>query len=68
MINPLFNMPSFFIGMYFGLVNYTIQKGVNSKSKKSSYIQIELNELSSLNSNENNGDDENNNQRKSSFP
>ena len=68
MLNPLFNMPSFFIGMYFGLVNYTIQKGVNSKSKKSSYIQIELNELSSLNSNENNGDDENNNQRKSSFP
>ena len=28
MINPLFNLPSFLIGMYFGLMNYTIQKGI----------------------------------------
>ena len=30
MINPLFNLPYFLIGMYFGLMNYTIQKGIYS--------------------------------------
>ena len=29
MINPLFNLSYYLIGMYFGLVNYTIQKGIN---------------------------------------
>ena len=29
MINPLFNISYFLIGMYFGLMNYTIQKGIN---------------------------------------
>ena len=29
MINPFFNMPSFLIGMFFGLINYSIQRGVN---------------------------------------
>ena len=28
MINPLFNLPSYLIGMYFGLINYTVQKGI----------------------------------------
>ena len=30
MINPLFNLPYYLIGMFFGLVNYTIQKGINN--------------------------------------
>jgi hypothetical protein len=33
MINPLFNLPYFLIGMYFGLMNYTIQKGIYSLKK-----------------------------------
>ena len=28
MINPIFNLPSFLIGMFFGLINYSIQKGI----------------------------------------
>ena len=28
MMNPLFNLPYFLIGMYFGLMNYSIQKGI----------------------------------------
>ena len=30
MINPLFNYPSYFIGMYFGFINYCVQKGIIS--------------------------------------
>ena len=30
MINPLFNLPSYLIGMYFGLINYSVQKGITS--------------------------------------
>ena len=33
MINPLFNLPYFLIGMYFGLMNYTIQKGIYNLKK-----------------------------------
>ena len=33
MINPLFNLPYFLIGMYFGLMNYTIQKGIYNITK-----------------------------------
>ena len=46
MINPLFNLPSYLIGMYFGLINYSVQKGVFSldvpelfQSKHSSFIK-----------------------------
>ena len=28
MINPLFNLPYYLIGIYFGLIKYTIQKGI----------------------------------------
>ena len=34
MLIPFFNLPSFLIGMYFGLVNYTIQRGVNNLYKE----------------------------------
>ena len=28
MLNPLFNLPCYLIGMYFGLINYSVQKGI----------------------------------------
>ena len=33
MFNPLFNLPSFLIGMYFGLANFIIQRGINTSFK-----------------------------------
>ena len=30
MLNPLYNLSCFLIGMYFGLINYSIQKGINN--------------------------------------
>ena len=39
MLNPIFNLSSFFIGMFFGLVNYSIQRGVNY-SKADNYQRI----------------------------
>ena len=30
MINPLFNLPCYLIGMYFGIINYSVQKGIIS--------------------------------------
>jgi hypothetical protein len=44
MINPLFNLSYYLIGMYFGLVNYTIQKGINKlykSNKAKSFITRE---------------------------
>ncbi len=42
MLNPIFNLPSFLVGMYFGLVNFTIQRGVNNISKDEKYQEYEL--------------------------
>ena len=42
MLNPIFNLPSFLVGMYFGLVNFTIQRGVNNISKDEKYKEYEL--------------------------
>ena len=42
MLSPLYNLPSFMIGMYFGLVNYTIQKGVNDVYNPKFDSKIEL--------------------------
>ena len=41
MLNSLFNLPSFLIGMYFGLVNFTIQRGVNVSFKEIGYKKME---------------------------
>ena len=38
MINPLFNLPYFLLGMYFGLMNYTIHKGIYGLNK--SYMSL----------------------------
>jgi hypothetical protein len=44
MLNPLYNLSYFLIGMYFGIINYSIQKGVgagdNLKNDKSSQIML----------------------------
>ena len=38
--NPVFNLTSFLIGIYFGLINYSIQKGITDLEKKSNYNNI----------------------------
>ena len=40
MLNPIFNLSYFLIGMYFGLINYSIQKGVNEANIFSDYYKI----------------------------
>ena len=55
MTNPMFNLPYYLMGMYFGLINFCIQKGISlhKSNNKASYKMIELfetnNELNSLN-------------------
>ena len=36
-LNPLYNLTFFFIGMYFGLINYSIQKGINDIYENNNY-------------------------------
>ena len=36
MLNPLFNLSYFLIGMYFGLINYSLQKGITKLNKSDS--------------------------------
>ena len=44
MLNPLFNLPSYLIGMFFGLINFSVQKGITiyKNEKIDSYKFIEL--------------------------
>ena len=42
METPVFNISSFLIGMYFGLINYSIQKGITELEKKTNYNSIIL--------------------------
>ena len=55
MLNPIFNFPSFLVGMYFGLVNYTIQKGINNLTKdernNNEYELLEKEQISPLTEN-----------------
>ena len=39
---PLFNMNYFLIGMFFGLINYSIQKGITDLEEKNNYQNIYL--------------------------
>ena len=43
-LNPLFNLNYYLIGIFYGLVNFSIQKGVTiyKNAKKGSYAMIEL--------------------------
>ena len=44
MINPLFNLPYFLIGMYFGLMNYSIREGINDQNYFNIYKQLRNND------------------------
>ena len=41
-IHPLFNLNYFLIGMFFGLINYSIQKGITDLEEKNNYQNIIL--------------------------
>ena len=60
MLNPIFNLPYYLIGMYFGLINFSNQKGITlyKSDKFDSYRAIELFEQN-LDSNSYNEEDEN---------
>ena len=55
MLNPIFNLPYYLIGMYFGLVNFSIQKGIVLHKYKAndSYALIEMFENSQEQESEN---------------
>ena len=38
LIHPLFNLNYFLIGMFFGLINYSIQKGITDLEKKNYFL------------------------------
>ena len=69
-LNPLYNLSCFLIGMYFGLINYSIQKGITNIYKEDQYkkyyqleesiMENEIKEETLLNINE---DDKENNQQ-----
>ena len=42
LVHPLFNLSYFLIGMFFGLINYTIQKGITDFEKANNYQNIFL--------------------------
>ena len=42
LIHPLFNLNYFLIGMFFGLINYSIQKGITDLEEKNNYQNIYL--------------------------
>ena len=48
MLNPIYNMPSFLIGMFFGIINYSIQRGVslNITSNYQRIFSVENNQQS----------------------
>ena len=62
MINPIFNLPYFLIGMFFGLVNYAIQKGINDLSAPQTGSSFKsLKEKTSKDKNIDNKDNKDNN-------
>ena len=48
MLHPVFNLPSFLIGMFFGLINYSIQKGINLYGRDSYQRITSMNNRDSL--------------------
>ena len=62
MLHPLFNLSYFLIGMYFGLINYSVQKGItslyiNNSTDYKAMVQLE-NMFTSDNTNNENKEDE----------
>ena len=62
MLNPIFNLPSFLIGMYFGLVNFTIQRGINdiNEDDKNNFELLDKEQYSPLSENNENKEEEKN--------
>jgi hypothetical protein len=65
MINPFYNLPDFLIGMYFGIINYNIQRGliIYKKERVFSYSKIwqlkeNMDKKKEQNNNEFNDDEE----------
>ena len=53
MIHPVFNLPYYLIGMYFGLINYSVQKGITSFYKANSIQDKAMMDLQNMLSGEN---------------
>ena len=53
MIHPIFNLPYYLIGMYFGLINYSVQKGITSFYKENSVQDKAMVDLQNMLSGEN---------------
>ena len=65
MINPFYNLPDFLIGMYFGIINYNIQRGliIYKKENNSSHLKLwqlreNMNKKNEQNNNEFNDDEQ----------
>lgn len=59
MLSPLFNLPYYLIGMYFGLINYTVEKGVTSLYRENMYKFIHNKKDNEIDNNEiDNNEDE----------
>ena len=59
MIHPLFNLNYFLIGMFFGLINYSIQKGITDLEEKNNYQNIlRLEYFENINDDDNDYDEE----------
>ena len=52
-LTPLYNISYFFIGMYFGLINYSIQKGITNMYKENQYKKYYQLEETNKKNNEN---------------
>ena len=69
MTNPIFNLPYFLVGIFFGLVNYAIQKGINDLSAPQTGVHFESlkektnkdNNIDNIDNNEKNNDNNDNN-------
>jgi hypothetical protein len=60
MLNPIFNLSYYLIGMYFGLINYTVEKGVTSLYRENMYKFIHNEKVNEIDKEiDNKEDDEN---------
>ena len=50
MIIPMFNLSYFLIGMYFGLMNYSIKEGINDQNNYNIYKQLKKDEENTIDS------------------
>ena len=68
MLNPLFNLPYYLIGMFFGLINYSVQKGITSLYKnKENKTLFNLKNILNINKSENSDKDGENEKEENNF-